>query len=121
MKLSRSNPPIETTRPNQANKHIFAKRLSAALISCMLLVGVTAPGSVHADEIWNHWKAAEALVAAGDQTAAVPHWVYLANHYADTGEWENAALFCGSWMLIMMRLAIMNRPFTIMSLKINTG
>jgi hypothetical protein len=92
MKLSRSNPPIETTRPNQANKHIFAKRLSAALISCMLLVGVTAPGSVHADEIWNHWKAAEALVAAGDQTAAVPHWVYLANHYADTGEWENAAL-----------------------------
>ena len=31
----------------------------------------------------------------GNSKAAVPHWEYLTDYYASTGDWENAALFSG--------------------------
>ncbi|UUZ85497.1 glycoside hydrolase family 26 protein [Paenibacillus sp. P26] len=50
---------------------------------------------VRADAIWDRWKAADAAVQSGHPEAAVPHWTFLADHYASIGDYENAALFCG--------------------------
>ncbi|NEW05196.1 hypothetical protein GK047_04065 [Paenibacillus sp. SYP-B3998] len=67
-----------------------------------LAIGVIAAGLVNdpkqakADVVWDHWKQAQSLAASGNTGAAVPHWQYLANYYARSGEWENAALFYGN-------------------------
>ncbi|MFD0692826.1 stalk domain-containing protein [Paenibacillus sp. GCM10027628] len=67
-----------------------------ALAAGMMAASLTsAPASVGADIVWDHWQKAESLKADGHQAEAVPHWQFLADHYASTGEWENAALFYG--------------------------
>lgn len=66
-----------------------------------LAVGILAagiaqsPAPARADVVWDHWTQAESLQASGNSKAAVPHWQYLTNYYAGTGDWENAALFSG--------------------------
>lgn len=69
------------------------KRLLAATLCAGLLFSQADP--IHADAIWDRWKAADAATAQGKPANAVPHWEFLVNHYASIGDWQNAALFCG--------------------------
>jgi hypothetical protein len=73
------------------------KRLGILSLAVGILAGGIAqtPAPAHADVVWDHWTQAESLQASGNSKAAVPHWEYLADYYADNGDWENAALFSG--------------------------
>ncbi|MCZ8511165.1 stalk domain-containing protein [Paenibacillus filicis] len=73
-------------------RKLWINRLSVLVVCAGLLFG---QGEVRADAVWDHWKAADAAVSAGNPETAVPHWIYLADHYASIGDYENAALFCG--------------------------
>ncbi|WP_216855202.1 stalk domain-containing protein [Paenibacillus alba] len=73
-------------------KRVAILTLVAGFIAASL---ASSPAPAHADVVWDHWQKAESLSSSGDKGGAVPHWVFLADHYASTGEWENAALFCG--------------------------
>ncbi|MEW9701596.1 stalk domain-containing protein [Paenibacillus sp. SI8] len=68
------------------------KALAIGVLAASLAI---APAPARADAVWDHWQLADSLVASGNRAGAVEHWVYLANYYSDTGEWENAALFYG--------------------------
>lgn len=88
---------ITNRKPYRPEEHGMnrrsARRLLAAVVGAGLLLGQGLP--VQADAIWDRWKAADAAVAKGDVASAVPHWKFLAEHYAAAGDWENAALFSG--------------------------
>jgi hypothetical protein len=73
------------------------KGITCGVISTLLVVSLAGmPRAAHADVIWDRWQKAESLVNSGNKAAAVPHWEFLANHYASAGHWENAALFMGN-------------------------
>ncbi|MCR8645129.1 stalk domain-containing protein [Paenibacillus sp. N1-5-1-14] len=74
------------------------KRLGLATLAATMIVGslTILPTSAYADTVWNRWQAAEKLVAKGNKADAVPHWKFLAEHYASVGNWDNAALFSGN-------------------------
>ncbi|OCT17160.1 hypothetical protein A8709_24585 [Paenibacillus pectinilyticus] len=74
------------------NKRIGILSLAVGIMTAGI---VQSPAPARADIVWDHWTQAEALQAAGNSKAAVPHWQYLTNYYASTGDWENAALFSG--------------------------
>ncbi|UKS30353.1 stalk domain-containing protein [Paenibacillus sp. HWE-109] len=76
----------------KATRKVSILTLAVGLLAASIAVS---PAPVHADIVWDHWQKAESLRAEGNQAEAVPHWQFLANHYASIGEWENAALFCG--------------------------
>ncbi|WP_025849255.1 stalk domain-containing protein [Paenibacillus ehimensis] len=88
---------ITNGKPHRPNKRTTNRRsLRSTLVAVLgagLLLGQGLP--VRADAIWDRWKAADNAVAKGDAASAVPHWKFLAEHYAAAGDWENAALFSG--------------------------
>ncbi len=72
------------------------RKLTFAVVSGLLAFSLAAvPQSAFADKIWDEWLAADAAVAAGNPAGAVSHWEFLVKHYDSTGNWQNAALFCG--------------------------
>ena len=73
------------------------KRLGILSLAVGILTAGIAqsPAPARADVVWDHWTQAESLQASGNSKAAVPHWQYLTDYYAGTGDWENAALFSG--------------------------
>lgn len=73
-------------------KRIGVMTLAAGILAVSL---AGSPAPAHADIVWDHWQKAESLSASGNNAEAVSHWHFLANHYGSTGDWENAALFCG--------------------------
>ncbi|TXK84103.1 stalk domain-containing protein [Paenibacillus sp. N3.4] len=75
-----------------ARKRIGIMTLAIGFIAASL---ASSPAPARADMVWDHWQKAQSLEASGNKGGAVPHWEFLANHYASTGEWENAALFNG--------------------------
>ncbi|NHW37752.1 stalk domain-containing protein [Paenibacillus aceris] len=74
-------------------KRIGVMTLAVGILLAASLAGSPAPA--YADIVWDHWQKAESLSASGNNAEAVSHWQFLANHYGSTGDWENAALFCG--------------------------
>ncbi|KRF28119.1 stalk domain-containing protein [Paenibacillus sp. Soil787] len=74
-------------------KRIGIMSLAVGILAASL---ASAPAPARADIVWDHWQQAESLRASGNKDEAVPHWKFLANHYASAGEWENAALFYGN-------------------------
>ncbi|MCR8631433.1 stalk domain-containing protein [Paenibacillus radicis (ex Xue et al. 2023)] len=79
----------------------FFKRLTSNCMKGLLVVTVAAgllagAPAVQADAIWDQWKAAESAVKRGKPEEAVPHWKFLVEHYVSIGDWQSAALFCGS-------------------------
>ncbi|UJF35069.1 stalk domain-containing protein [Paenibacillus hexagrammi] len=77
--------------------HYRRIRLGAiTLVSLALtLTLLSPPKAAYADEVWDRWQKAESFVKEGNLAAAAPLWKYLSDYYAGTGDWENAALFCG--------------------------
>ncbi|MBP1961469.1 tetratricopeptide (TPR) repeat protein [Paenibacillus aceris] len=77
---------------------IMKKRIGVMTLAVGILLAASLAGSpapAYADIVWDHWQKAESLSASGNNAEAVSHWQFLANHYGSTGDWENAALFCG--------------------------
>ncbi|WP_159883829.1 stalk domain-containing protein [Paenibacillus puerhi] len=79
--------------PRRSRRGAAVRSLLVLALGAGLLF--TGTGTVHADEIWNRWQAADKAAAAGNPAGAVPHWEFLVEHYAGIGDWQNAALFCG--------------------------